>query len=351
MESNRLYNRAYLDFKKFKHEILIDTNEYLENSSLGVVTDTIFHIGTNELHHMVKYYQKIILNSLFFQDKKMLIEYNRWLYRVYFNRGIDLEFFHILNEAIKKISRKYIDHKVLITIDELLDFIIDQHQFFKEQAPRKQILLEYENEATLLVEYLVTNNKQAILETFCSAIKTLDDFFHFYDKIVFNGMKKIGFLWEQGDVSIAKEHISSNLLDDILTHLLEQFPVQKNKNKHIFLSSAPDELHSLGVKIASLVFEKLGYKVTSLGVNIPAKEIRKAIREFQPDYVLFAATLQSSIIDIALLIDELEKDRDSYSRPFQIGIAGNGFEKLIHPAKTVKASFYISQLEDFKLLL
>jgi len=346
MHFNSNYNIAYLEFKRFEYEILIDINEDLESSNLSIVTDTISHLGTNELHHMVKYYQKIILNTLFFKDRKILIEYNQWLYRVYYNRDIDLEFFHYLNEIIQKISSRYIEHKIFFSIVELLNYIIDQHHAFKEKAIKKFILLEYEKESSLLVEYLVSNNKKAILETFCKDIKTLDQFIFFYDQIVFNAMKKIGFLWELGEVSIAQEHISSNLLDDILIQILEKFPLQEEKKKHIFLSSAPNELHGLGVKIASLVFEKLGFKVTSLGVNIPAKEIKKAVREFQPDYVLFAATLQTNIIDIALLIDEIEKDRDTFINNFKIGIAGNGFEKMAHPAKTLKASFYIKKLQD-----
>ena len=350
MKRNKLYNRLYLDFKRYEHEILIDINEYLEHSSLTVVVDTIVHIGINELHHMVKYYYKMILNTLFFQDRKILIEYNQWLYRVYYNRGIDLEFFHLFNEVFQRVSSRYIDHKIFISIEEILNFIIDEHQTFKEKSTQKMMILDHEQEASLLVEYLVSNNKQAIVETFCNDIKNLDDFILFYDQVVFNAMKKIGYLWEVGEVSIAKEHISSNLLDEVLIQLLEKFPaaVQEGKRKHIFLSSAPNELHGLGVKIASLVFKKLGYKVTSLGVNIPSKEIKKAIREFQPDYVLFSATLQASIIDIALLIDEVEKDRDTFVNNFKIGIAGNGFDKIIHPAKTLKASFYIKQLKDFK---
>ena len=135
-----------------------------------------------------------------------------------------------------------------------------------------------------------------------------------------------------------------------ITNLLKNIPEQTPKGKHIFLSCAPYELHGLGVKVASIVFEKLGYKVTSLGINIPPKEIQKAIREFQPDLILFAATLQSSIIDIAILIDELEKDRETFSKNFKIGIAGNGFEKMIHPARTLKANFYIQYLQDIEKL-
>lgn len=348
MDRDSNYNRGYLEFKRFEHEILLEINEQLENSNLLVVKDTIFHIGLNELHHLVKYYQKIILNTLFFKDKKILVEYNLWLYRVYFNRDLDLEFFYYLNELFQKVSAKYINHKIFLTIGELFRDILGQHNYFKEKSTKKLMIIEYEKEASLLVEYLISNNKQAILEEFCKEIKTLDDFIYFYDKIVFNAMKKIGYLWEVGEVSIAKEHVASNLLDEIVVHLLEGFSIQEKQEKHIFFSSAPNELHGLGVKVASLIFEKLGFKVTSLGTNIPAKEITKAIREFQPNYIIFSATLQSSMIDIALLIDELEKDRELFSKSFKIGIAGNGFEKMIQPAKTLKASFYIKQLKDFE---
>lgn len=351
MGSASIYNRTYQDFKRFEHEILMDINEELENSSMSIVKDLIFHIGTNELYHIVKYYQKVILNAVFFKDPKILLEYNQWHYRVYHNRGVDLEFFHYMNQLFKNISSRYMSHQVFLNLEQLLDNVIDQHQYFKEKASKKPILIEYEEEATLLVEYLVSNNKKAILETFCKDIKTLDDFIDFYDNIAFNAMKKVGYLWELGEVSVAQEHISSSLLDTIVTSLLESFPIQEEKKEHIFLSSAPNELHGLGVKVGALVFEKLGYKVTNLGTNIPSKEIKKAIRDFQPDYVLFAATLKTSMIDIALLIDQLQHDRETFTNYFKIGIAGNGFDSMANPAKTLKAAFYIQQLKDIKRFL
>lgn len=348
MQKNNRYSNSYLVFKRFEHEILIDVNENLESSDNLVIKDTVFSIGVNEIHHLVKYYQKIILNSLFFKDQKILIEYNIWLYRVYYNRNIDLEFFYYLNKLFQKVSSKYINYKYFIPIDELFELILKQHKEYKEKAVKTAIYIEYEEEASLFAEYLISNNKAAILEQFCKKVTTIEGFISFYDTIVFNGMKKIGLLWEQGKVSIAQEHVATNLLDNVLINLLESFEVQECKNKHIFFSSAPNELHGLAVKIASLLCEKLGFKVTSLGVNIPAKEIKKAIREFQPDYILFSATLQSSIIDVALLIDELEQEKESFMNNFKIGIAGNGFEKLIQPAKTLKANFYIKELKDLE---
>ena len=349
-QNKNRYNKSFNFFKRFEHEILLDINENLLDSNLLIIENTVFHIGTNELHHMVKYYQKIILNTLFFKQKKFLYEYNLWLYRVYYHRDVDLEFFRHLNQLFQKISSSYIDHKFFIPIDEIFNYILDHHDYFKENASKKTILIDCEKEATLLTKYLITNDKKNVIKNFAKDVSSLDEFFLFYDQIIYNTMKNIGFLWERGEVSIGQEHIASNLLEEVLLEILHKFSAKKTNNKHIFLSSAPNELHGLGVKIASIIFEKLGYKVTSLGVNIPAKEIKKAIREFQPDLIIFSATLQISLIDIAFLIDELEQDKETFTKKFQIGIAGNGFEQMVHPAKTLKANFYISNLKTISTI-
>jgi len=349
MKKNKNFNKAFDSFKRFEHEILLDINEKLFDSNLRIVENTVFHLGSNEIHHMLKYYQKIILNALFFKDKKIIFEYNLWLYRVYYNRDIDLEFFPYLNQLFEEVSRKYIDHKVFIVINEMFKYVLENHEYFKEKSTQKLILIDHSKEASLLTKYLITGDKKNVIELFCKNIQNLEEFFLFYDQIVFNTMKNVGYLWERGDVSIGQEHIATNLLEEVLIETLQRFPIKKSNNKHIFLSSAPHELHGLGVKIASLIFEKLGFKVTSIGVNIPPKEIKKAIREFQPDYIIFSATLQASVLDIALLIDELEEDR-TFLKSFKIGIAGNGFEKIFHPVKTLKVSFYIKHLKDFKQL-
>ena len=164
------------------------------------------------------------------------------------------------------------------------------------------MIIDNVDEATTYSKVLIGADKQTAYNICKEKCQSLEDFLNFYNNVVSNAMKNIGFLWESGDVSVAKEHISSNTLNEVMAKIVDEYPNQKANDIHVFLSSAPHEDHGQGINIASKVFEKLGYKVTNLGTNIPVKDIKKAIMEFKPDLVILAATLQTSLVDIALLI-------------------------------------------------
>lgn len=339
-------NLSFLDFKRYENEIFFDTYDEIIKSHATVAKKTIIQIGENEIHLILKYYQKILLNTLFFNDDKILLEYNRWLYRVYFYKGIDLDFFSFLINVFKNVSNRYISSKGSITMNEVFEYVLTKHEEIKRVAPKRKFLLENEDESITLAKVLISGDSKKALDIAKSRSSTIDEFISFYNDIVSNAMKYIGYMWESGEISVAKEHIASNVLNDILIKLIDELPDQDDKYIHMFLSSAPNEYHGLGIKIASRVFQKLGFKVTNVGTNISSKEIKKAIMEFRPDVVVFSATLQTSLLDISLLIEDIVNDRAIFANPFKIGIAGNAFENMIHPAKTLKADFYINNIDD-----
>lgn len=341
IKKNNSKNQA-LNFQKYESEIVFDTYDALVKSKISLIEKTVLELGYEDLHHIIKYHYKITLNSIFFDDKSLLKKYHEWLYRVYYFRNIDLDFFLLLTDNIQNIAAKYVESCVFY------NYLLEIHKTLKNEASKKRVLLDNEQESVNFADLLINNEKEKAFEILKANSSVLEDFLHFYNETVSNSMKQIGFLWERNEISVAKEHIASNLLDQITTDILNRFKRQEPKNKHIFICSAPYELHGLGIKTASKVFEIMGYKVTNLGTYIPKKDIKKAIFEFNPDYILFTATMPTSLIDIALIIDDINKEKEIFLKNFKIGLAGSAFETILHPCKSLKADFYINKLEDLK---
>lgn len=347
MSSNRnKQNRKFIEFKRYEHEIYLDINEAILKSDIKIAEDVIEELGINEIHYMIKYYQKIILNTLFFSDKKMFLEYHKWLYRVYYYRGIDLDFFAFLNQSFQNICLKYIKSDICINIGEFFDYILKEHELLKTQASKKRYILDEEEKAKTFAQALISGDSKKALQLCKEESSNLDNFLSFYNHIVSNAMKYIGFLWESSELSISKEHIATNTLEEVIMEVLNSFENESKKEKHVFLSCAPSELHGLGVKVASKVFQIQGYKVSNLGSNIPFEEVKKAIIEFKPDFIILTATLQTSLIEVAFLINEINKDKMIFTKDFKVAIAGGAFESLTTPSKLLQADFYLDELKD-----
>jgi methanogenic corrinoid protein MtbC1 len=343
-------NQLFSYFVRFEHEIFLDTYEKVIHSNSSVAKETKVKIGENEIHHMIKYFQKIFLSVIYFEEESLLEHYCEWLYRVYYYRDIDLDFFVFLQEQLKLVSCYYISNLLHEKILKILDANIQKHLYYKENAPKKRVIVDCVKLAKEFAHLLLSGDVTSGYEFAKKQILTVDDFVKFNNTIITNAMRYIGYEWEIEKVSIAKEHVATATLEKIINKLDHRLPAHPQKDSSILLSSAPNELHGLGQQIATMVYEKYGYHVVSIGSNLPAVEIKNGILEFKPDVVLVSATLQSSLIDISLLVDDIVMDRAIFSKPFRLGIAGGAFERMANPLEKIKADFYLEKLKHDELV-
>lgn len=337
--------KVYEALHSHSFEITLDLEEQIKDSTLPIVTDTLHIIHENEIHYIVKYHFKMVLVAFYFQKASFFLEYELWLYRVYFFKEVNLDFFILLNRLFEEVCKKYMFKIDYIEIESLANELEDKHEKFKKEASYKRYILD-DVEAVEFAKNLIIGNNQYIAEYFNTNVSDINEFLKVYNTTVSNAMKYVGFRWESNEISVAKEHIATNTLEVVILNVIEKLKEIKSKDKHIFLTAAPNEYHGLAIKIAALVYKKLGYKVTSLGTSMPTKEIVKAIIEFRPDYVVFSATLKASLIDVALITEQIRKDKKIFPQNLKLGIAGAAFENIVNPSKLFKTDFYLSKLEE-----
>ncbi|NVJ52476.1 MAG: cobalamin B12-binding domain-containing protein [Campylobacteraceae bacterium] len=337
--------KVYEALQRHSFEITLDLEEQIRNSTLPIVIDTLQIIHENEIHYIIKYHFKMILVAFYFQKASFFLEYQLWLYRVYFFKKVDLDFFILLNRLFEEVCKKHMLKLDCIEIESLANELEDKHEDLKKEASYKRYILD-DVEAVDFAKNLIIGNSPYITEYFTNNVSNIKEFLETYNTTISNAMKYVGFRWESNEISVAKEHIATNTLEAVILNIIENLEENKSKDKHIFLTVAPHEYHGLAIKIAALVYRKLGYKVTSLGTSMPTKEIKKAIMEFRPDYVIFSATLKASLIDVALIVEEIRKDKKIFPQNLEIGIAGAAFENIVNPSKLFKTDFYLSKLEE-----
>lgn len=337
---------AFEEFKKYKHEIIIELIDSLEKEDSLLLKELLAQIGSTELHYFVKYHYKIVLNALYFKNQEIVKNYQQWVYKIYHHKNIDMDFFPYYNELCKKVSSRYIEKKALVQLNKLYDELSDNHTLFLKGIKSKKLLLEENNEISILTKYLLSADIEKAKELLNSKASNIEEFLSFYSDIIYNAMKLVGYLWEDGTISVAKEHVATKTLSTIVFETLDSYPDHPINNKHIFLNCAPDELHSLGTQIAAKVLVKLGYKVTNIAPKVPTIELIRGIIDFSPDHIIFSATLPTSLIDIAFIINDILDSDLKTLKKFQIGIAGNAFENLILPAQMIQADYFIPDLKS-----
>ncbi|MFB5637021.1 MAG: B12-binding domain-containing protein [Nitrosarchaeum sp.] len=145
----------------------------------------------------------------------------------------------------------------------------------------------------MLYKKLTEGDIQSTVKIYEEYIKIFspDDFF---DKILRPVMYKIGEEWADGTISIATEHVASNIAQTLVKIIMDK--VTSNTNKKKILICVPlGEEHHLGCDVLETYLSIKGFKVYNIGTSIPTESILSFVEHNKPDTVLISITLEDNI--------------------------------------------------------
>ena len=165
-----------------------------------------------------------------------------------------------------------------------------------------------------LFKKLTEGDIQASLKIYHEYIKIFNtpDFF---DKILKPVMYKIGDNWATGKISIATEHVASNVAQTLVKIIMEQVKLNANKKKVLICVPLGEE-HHLGCDVLETYLSIKGFKVYNMGTSIPTESILSFIDNNKPDVVLLSITLNDNLSAGQRLVRRI---REQYNIPILVG--------------------------------
>ncbi|MCV0412102.1 cobalamin-dependent protein [Nitrosarchaeum sp.] len=137
----------------------------------------------------------------------------------------------------------------------------------------------------------------------------------FFDKILRPVMYKIGEDWADNTISIATEHVASNVAQTLVKIIMDKVSGSANKKK-ILVCVPLGEEHHLGCDVLETYLSIKGFKVYNIGTAIPTESILSFIEYNKPDIVLLSITLEDNIPAGQRLV---KKIKDQYNIPILVG--------------------------------
>jgi methanogenic corrinoid protein MtbC1 len=154
-----------------------------------------------------------------------------------------------------------------------------------------------------------------------SSVKIYDEYMKifdpsdFFDKILRPVMYKIGEDWADNTISIATEHVASNVAQTLVKIIMDKVSGSANKKK-ILVCVPLGEEHHLGCDVLETYLSIKGFKVYNIGTSIPTESILSFIEYNKPDIVLVSITLEDNISAGQRLV---KKIKGQYSVPILVG--------------------------------
>ena len=146
----------------------------------------------------------------------------------------------------------------------------------------------------------------------------------FFDKILKPVMYDIGEHWSTNKISIATEHVASNIAQTLVKIIMDRVSGSANKKK-ILICIPLGEEHHLGCDVLETYLSIKGFKIYNMGTSLPTESIMSFIEYNRPDIIFVSITLQDNISAGQRLV---RKIKEEYNIPILIGGYAMQSEKI-----------------------
>lgn len=107
-------------------------------------------------------------------------------------------------------------------------------------------------------------------------------------EVLQNGLSEIGELWYHSQATVQQEHFASALAMRRLQAMVAALP-QPTRTELILIGCPPEEEHSFGALLLTLLLRRQGWRVTYLGANMPLNKLAETLAAIRPHLVVMSA--------------------------------------------------------------
>jgi MerR family transcriptional regulator, light-induced transcriptional regulator len=306
--------------KVFNEHFKIDPKldaEYDDRRKMLMYEDILYNLGF--LHAAIE-----------FDEDRIFIDYAVWVYHLLCNLMKDMG-----RERIK--DQMVTHYRILLSV---LEEVLPENEALKAGHHLRNAMDATERES---VDFTVSNRFETggfqdikreylgrlmkndthgaigVIEAASGAGINLNDI---YINVMQEVMVEVGDLWHRNVITVDKEHYCTATTQVILSHF---YPVifSTPRNGHKILSCCVgSELHEMGMRMLSDLFEYRGWDSVYLGAAVPKDAILHAISENQPDLVALSVTMPQHL---SLCHEIVQAVRERYG-DIMMAVGGRAFQ-------------------------
>jgi MerR family transcriptional regulator, light-induced transcriptional regulator len=162
-------------------------------------------------------------------------------------------------------------------------------------------------------------------------------------QIIAPAMWFIGELWEKGEISVADEHLASEITVRVLALQREAGRVMRGRaDRSVLLATPEGELHVIALRMVSNLLREAGYEVITLGADVPPEALGRAAGRWQPDVVALSTTMPGGGDQVLISMYEVQQRRPEAT--FVIG--GRGVTSRVRAGPGVEICERVSEVVE-----
>lgn len=144
-------------------------------------------------------------------------------------------------------------------------------------------------------------------------------FDYIIDSIMLGFFKRIGLMWQIGEITPAKEHFVTNIFRQKLIAATSEVKIESKSGKSFLIFLPEGENHEIALLFIRYLLRKKGHHIIYLGQNVPVLSLAEVLAQNPIDYLV---TSVSSHLEDDIFI-QLVKDLTSLQNIKSVLIGGN----------------------------
>lgn len=170
-----------------------------------------------------------------------------------------------------------------------------------------------------------------------------------YLQVIAPAMYEIGRLWETARVSVAQEHLSTQITQMVIAALAVHLygGEQVGRGRVAVVSSTPGELHALGGQMVADFLDAQGWSILALGADMPVHELVALVESREADVVALSTALPGHLLSVTRTCQLLHR----LAKPPFVVVGGRAYNGDPSRARAVGADAFADDPQGLLELL
>ena len=311
---------------EFEH--LVEASYARESHEKAEYFNTISEHAKKIIYRDTRYNIDYLYTAYVLDEPKIMNSYAVWLYELMagiFKQRLTREQTraYVLShlEAIRETVPEIVSPD---KCQKLQNIIAEAQQCIHEYAAPDTVIRpsRYEKEIEAYMACLFQKNTRkavGLIQQFADQGIELDDI---YVEILSESMRRVGELWHTAEITVDTEHYCTSVTQMAMAQMYDRLFDGTRKNKMVLSVCPGMELHEMGARIISDLFENHGWDSIFLGAAVPVDYIIDSVRENQPDLITLSVSMPQHLIDCEKAVREIKETFPD----IKVAVGGKAFE-------------------------
>lgn len=237
------------------------------------------------------------------QSAELFAQSVGWTHQSFTARGIDVnDLLHNLSSLRHVLAAELpptVSERVVSLVDGVLEFYSSGQSESVDVVPQPtrhhERMLQY-------LEAILDADRNRAEHIIREAREGGIDIAAIYEQILAPAQARLGEMWHRGEITVADEHMGSATTQTVMSQMRLSFQRAVPNGRSVVGTATAGDLHEIGLRMVTDLFELDGWDVVFLGANTPTSDVIELLMRRRPNLLALSVSTALTLRDAGDLI-------------------------------------------------